>query len=791
MGEKAKFNIKIITSQGTEDRCLEEDSFVVGRGLECSISLRHDKISRKHLQCTLKNDQIWIEDLGSSNGSYINEIMLAPHVPLQILGTEKIQVGNSDIFIFIQLNLPQVAAEPVIEAETPKKALVQNEKVPTTSEKIEIHGAVSPKLILKHARSKANTIVLEAETAAEKRVQEIYQRANESHKKAEEFYRKRMQTADDDAHKVLEEAGEEGRGLIVDARIRAQSIRDEVDQYAAELRKDTEEKCKSIAADAEQVMRLKEQQLLEKASKETKEKIDIELKVHHDDIADLQREIEELSIQAEKLKFLNDTANKEKEKIEKDIHELELQESELKKFTEHLNSVKASLKEELEDSEKKKAEHISQQTLLLENIKEKQKEKSRYDLEVSGLNKSIGVLSEKVVDLNSSLKVSEDECLQKSKELQALESRTDAANVAHGLAQKEVTQLQKEVELQKSLKDGYQTEQLKLTTTNEQSKKEVEKLSVHIHSLNEKLTSLTKQFEAENSAFKDKLETSKAHHEKFEEEYADKLRLQTSIKFSKMEAELLQQLHDKKELLSREIVLHAESILQADVPKDIWRQRAKELEKQAHLLLSGQVTTMNGKSVEPASDKNFILQKKREQQYRVLIGAVVGAVLVLTVQAAVVHVGSDKSPLQERAELASKEKLQDLQERRFEPKQVSALKENYTDAVIYTKNFSTTYLDSDYQKRWFSAATSYLLRTWRLDEAVSIQVLSTAAALVKGLGDRRQSIHPDFVKESILKMRELEKESTQRLVTTLGSEVRFESFKKFEKEFFEKELKSH
>ena len=58
---------------------------------------------------------------------------------------------------------------------------------------------------------------------------------------------------------------------------------------------------------------------------------------------------------------------------------------------------------------------------------------------------------------------------------------------------------------------------------------------------------------------------------------------------------------------------------------------------------------MNGKVIEPGSEKKFISQKNREQQYRMAIGAVVGVMLVLMVQAVVLRLDSDKSPLQERA----------------------------------------------------------------------------------------------------------------------------------------------
>lgn len=38
-------------------------------------------VSRVHARLWRKNNQLWIEDLGSSNGTWLNDVRLAPHVP--------------------------------------------------------------------------------------------------------------------------------------------------------------------------------------------------------------------------------------------------------------------------------------------------------------------------------------------------------------------------------------------------------------------------------------------------------------------------------------------------------------------------------------------------------------------------------------------------------------------------------------------------------------------------------------------------------------------------------------
>jgi len=97
-------------------------------------------------------------------------------------------------------------------------------------------------------------------------------------------------------------------------------------------------------------------------------------------------------------------------------------------------------------------------------------------------------------------------------------------------------------------------------------------------------------------------------------------------------------------------------------------------------------------------------------------------------------------------------------------------------------------LDQEFQQRLYKASAQYLLKTWRIEEEKSLQVLSAANALVKELQDRKVKIHPDYIKEGIEKMRLFENQTVARMKDILGSEVRLESFRRFEKNFYREEV---
>ncbi|MBI5487722.1 MAG: DUF4388 domain-containing protein [Deltaproteobacteria bacterium] len=58
--------------EGGEFRLPAEGEVLIGRGAELPVVLAEDMVSRKHARLTIKGEQIRIEDLGSTNGTFVN-----------------------------------------------------------------------------------------------------------------------------------------------------------------------------------------------------------------------------------------------------------------------------------------------------------------------------------------------------------------------------------------------------------------------------------------------------------------------------------------------------------------------------------------------------------------------------------------------------------------------------------------------------------------------------------------------------------------------------------------------
>lgn len=62
----------LLRYHGTDLRLPEDRPMVIGRSPECDICVNDPGVSRKHAQLKVEPEGVWVEDLGSQNGVYVN-----------------------------------------------------------------------------------------------------------------------------------------------------------------------------------------------------------------------------------------------------------------------------------------------------------------------------------------------------------------------------------------------------------------------------------------------------------------------------------------------------------------------------------------------------------------------------------------------------------------------------------------------------------------------------------------------------------------------------------------------
>jgi len=110
----------IVTKDGAEilRKTVRPGDYVIGRELECDVQVEVELVSRRHAQLTVNFDHVLIENLGSSNGTFVNGKPVTE--PTRLWPNQKIQIGAAT------LELRRVKASlPADVSLAPQTAAVQ------------------------------------------------------------------------------------------------------------------------------------------------------------------------------------------------------------------------------------------------------------------------------------------------------------------------------------------------------------------------------------------------------------------------------------------------------------------------------------------------------------------------------------------------------------------------------------------------------------------------------------------------------------------------------------------
>lgn len=82
---------------GLTRRSIRQAEALVGRDPACEIALDDDAVSARHIRLSYHHGQWWAEDLGSTNGTRLNQLPLS--TPTVLTAGDQIECGNTAIII--------------------------------------------------------------------------------------------------------------------------------------------------------------------------------------------------------------------------------------------------------------------------------------------------------------------------------------------------------------------------------------------------------------------------------------------------------------------------------------------------------------------------------------------------------------------------------------------------------------------------------------------------------------------------------------------------------------------
>ena len=111
------WKLQAITAEFTGQEISVERDMLVGRHQDAEILLQSTDISRKHAALLFRDDHIWVKDLNSTNGTFVNGERVEQEQEIELHDGDMLQFAS---FMFMILaperykaHLPEIDVEPV------------------------------------------------------------------------------------------------------------------------------------------------------------------------------------------------------------------------------------------------------------------------------------------------------------------------------------------------------------------------------------------------------------------------------------------------------------------------------------------------------------------------------------------------------------------------------------------------------------------------------------------------------------------------------------------------------
>lgn len=123
-----------LLEKGTQIRVDHQENITVGRTQQNKLVLAENAVSRKHAIVFRRNDQLFLQDLGSKNGSFVNFKKVDPHEEHLLRHGDKIQLGSTVFTLQILEKTHQERSAPREEAAS---ASPDSDSIDPTLQRIE------------------------------------------------------------------------------------------------------------------------------------------------------------------------------------------------------------------------------------------------------------------------------------------------------------------------------------------------------------------------------------------------------------------------------------------------------------------------------------------------------------------------------------------------------------------------------------------------------------------------------------------------------------------------------
>lgn len=778
------FRIGIKGSKGRWTERISSSSFYVGRVKPCELVLDAPFVSRKHARIFVEGGGVWIEDLGSSNGVFVNGTRLEPNLSHPLNLNETVVFGEKETFeltIEVVTSFERPAGDDIKSKATHaigKFSEVLDEGLHLIKLKVERKERLinkvknEAKVIMDSTRQEREKVLEEGKKEAKKLVDEAKNQAKELIKKAEEEA--------EDQRKLQAKELKKHRENIESHQQTIENLEKQI-QFQKEKVAEGEEALKKTEA------LLKEQE----STRKTLDDLQVALKKVENSVFSEEKKLESISAKESDLqtsvKILNESILEKETEIKKHegqiisleqrVQGYEEEKTQLRKIIDELLIEKSQLRSEI-DGERKKIEiakkEAEEERSALLKATHKQVEKEKEEL-LSETHKKIEMmLLETKEQVQSQISLSREEAhkiLGEAKgeaeqiERQSQQKKADLMEQAEREAENILSKARlSSEELIRNAKDEAEGVKLK--------KLEMEELVRKVKSeLDEKKQSAVSDLEEELLSLRaKKLAAIEVEQKEAEERYQIFLRSEAEEIQRKLHEVALTQL---KPLLESGTSSQVDKILSQATKSVLLGVDFDEEELEQHL-------------------KEKPLEKQKEHKRFFYRSAGLGVLLIaflFSLPRILDQVGESARDLASEKKEEEKKVIEEIEAQReelakFEPEVKESYEESYTDRVLHLKGYVENELEASYRERWIVSLNDHLVANLGLNEDIVVAFIAQEANLIRELQSAKETINGQLPEPGIKRMREIEQRFMNSVKSLAGSKKNLNKILTFKEKFY-------
>lgn len=763
--------IRIATPKDSRLHLVNRDKFVIGRAPDVDIQMLSPSVSRKHLSVEIRGGDIFIEDLGSSNGSFLNDVKLEPGKKYPISEKTTVRLGTSNEAVSFELmEKPtefrdfdsflgdfnsefQAIMEKIIKDATLKAEKILQESQLRAANLIH-EAKAQEETALAAVNSKTSSLLKEASAQAQKLIENAQRLAEEEAKNLREKAQREIEEeSKQKLDKIREEAALLHKNAVDSARLAAhQELEAKKEQAAGSVREHLAQLKAESQMEADQILQNahKEANRIKENSVAEIEKFRLDIQKRSDSLL-AEAETEAASI----LQSARETAEKMRQTARQDLDET-------------LEKSQAQSKELLANAEREANHTLEIAKKKAQALVETQEAESRV------LMQNIRSEIEKEAKLEADKLLLEHRD-QIEKEKNQLKNEIQATLLKRTEIESEISRLEKDQRELLALKEQSQAEVQGLQAEVAKLKDENSRQSA----LHERLAQLEGQLKALDFQRAQALEKN----EQTEQEL-NLLKKRTFEELERVRLEEEQKVLQVAALKAKEFSQRIEKVVLAGVNEKIVQKLTATQLNEISLQVSEELTTLFAAESFKHSEKTS-LQKSQDS---------VGPKLVKTkkfkwgVAAAAVAAGfflvknsEEAVKMQDRFTETLIEKQRD--EAEYKPTLTTQYRSTYTDNVLYMERYVDIKTDEKAQDLWALNLNEFFLQELKLSEENMVRFIGIESAMVKKLSTLRNSIDSRFLEEGIQRMREVEIEEVAKIQELLVTPVNYERLRLREKGF--------